>query len=97
VNSWPDRRILDLLRVELPIVLAPMTRPGTADLAIAVSEAGGLGSLLGFFALRATGCQRDEDGTGNYASQASRPINPTSSVTNRRFTTRNAISLGAHS
>jgi nitronate monooxygenase len=45
MNAWPNRRILDLLGVELPIVLAPMAGPGTAELAIAVSEAGGLGSL----------------------------------------------------
>ncbi|HXF53383.1 MAG TPA: nitronate monooxygenase [Hyphomicrobiaceae bacterium] len=42
---WPDRRIIDLVGVEHPIVLAPMAGPGTAELAIAVSEAGGLGSL----------------------------------------------------
>lgn len=42
---WPDRRFTDLVGTELPIVLAPMAGPGTADLAIAVSEAGGLGSL----------------------------------------------------
>jgi nitronate monooxygenase len=42
---WPDRRFIDLVGTELPIVLAPMAGPGTAELAIAVSEAGGLGSL----------------------------------------------------
>src|SRR5579864_7850571 len=45
MNAWPDRRILDLFGIELPIILAPMAGPGTAALAIAVSEAGGLGSL----------------------------------------------------
>ena len=45
MKSWPDRRILDLFGIELPIILAPMAGPGTAALAIAVSEAGGLGSL----------------------------------------------------
>lgn len=44
-KAWPDRRILDLFGIELPIMLAPMAGPGTAALAIAVSEAGGLGSL----------------------------------------------------
>ena len=43
--SWPDHRLLDLLGIELPIILAPMAGPGTAALAIAVAEAGGLGSL----------------------------------------------------
>ena len=45
MNAWPDRRILDLFGIELPIILAPMAGPGTADLAIAVSKAGGLGSM----------------------------------------------------
>jgi nitronate monooxygenase len=38
-------RFTDLARVELPLLLAPMAGPGTAELAIAVSEAGALGSL----------------------------------------------------
>jgi len=42
---WPDRRILDLFGIELPIVLAPMAGASGAELAIAVGEAGGLGSL----------------------------------------------------
>ncbi|HEX4419466.1 MAG TPA: nitronate monooxygenase [Kofleriaceae bacterium] len=42
---WPDRRILDLLRVDLPILLAPMAGAGLAELAIGVAEAGGLGAL----------------------------------------------------
>jgi nitronate monooxygenase len=42
---WPDRRLLDLLRLEVPIVQAPMAGSSGADLAVAVSTAGGLGSL----------------------------------------------------
>jgi nitronate monooxygenase len=42
---WPDRRLLDLFRVEVPIVQAPMAGAQGVALAIAVSEAGGLGSL----------------------------------------------------
>ena len=42
---WPDRRIIDLFGIEHPILLAPMAGPGTAELAIAVAEAGGLGAL----------------------------------------------------
>jgi nitronate monooxygenase len=45
MKSWPDRRILDLVGIESPIIVAPMAGPGTPELAIAVSEAGGLGSL----------------------------------------------------
>jgi nitronate monooxygenase len=42
---WPDRRLIDLLKVELPILLAPMAGAMDWELACAVSEAGGLGSL----------------------------------------------------
>jgi len=45
MTEWPDRRVLDLFGIELPIVLAPMAGPGTPQMTIAVSEAGGLGSL----------------------------------------------------
>ncbi|MFC7738600.1 NAD(P)H-dependent flavin oxidoreductase [Roseomonas sp. GCM10028921] len=43
--TWTDRRILDLFGIELPIVQAPMSGPTTPEMAAAVSEAGGLGSL----------------------------------------------------
>src|SRR5262245_29150077 len=42
---WPDRRLLDLFGIELPIIQAPMAGAQGSALAIAVSEAGGLGSL----------------------------------------------------
>jgi len=42
---WRDRRVLDLFGINLPILLAPMAGAGGAELAIAVAEAGGLGSL----------------------------------------------------
>src|SRR5262245_52561867 len=45
MNSWRDRRILDLFGIELPIIQAPMAGVSTPDMAIAVSAAGGLGSL----------------------------------------------------
>ena len=38
-------RFMQLAGIDLPILLAPMAGPGTAELAIAVSEAGGLGAL----------------------------------------------------
>jgi nitronate monooxygenase len=40
-----DRRFQELVGIDLPILLAPMAGPATAELAIAVAEAGGLGSL----------------------------------------------------
>ena len=42
---WPDRRAIDLLGIELPIIQAPMAGPVFAEMVIAVAEAGGLGSL----------------------------------------------------
>ncbi|MEO8558874.1 MAG: nitronate monooxygenase family protein [Rhodospirillales bacterium] len=42
---WPDRRIMDLFGIELPILQAPMAGAQGLEMAIAVSEAGGLGAL----------------------------------------------------
>jgi nitronate monooxygenase len=42
---WPSSRILDLFGIELPIIQAPMAGASTPEMVIAVSEAGGLGSL----------------------------------------------------
>jgi nitronate monooxygenase len=45
MNLWPDCRIQDLLGIEAPIVQAPMAGFALSEMVIAVSEAGGLGSL----------------------------------------------------
>lgn len=42
---WPDRRFVDLLGIEHPLVLAPIAGLGTVELAAAVCAGGGLGSL----------------------------------------------------
>jgi nitronate monooxygenase len=42
---WPDRRLLDLLQIEHPLVLAPMVGFATVELAASVCAAGGLGSI----------------------------------------------------
>ena len=44
-TAWPDRRILDLFGIDLPILQAPMAFSSTPEMAVAVSEAGGLGAL----------------------------------------------------
>src|SRR5215207_244530 len=44
-SMWPDQRIQNLLGIELPIIQAPMAGAGASEMVIAVSEAGGLGSL----------------------------------------------------
>src|ERR1022692_564607 len=45
MNHWPDHRIQELLGIELPIIQAPMVGANLSAMAIAVSQAGGLGSL----------------------------------------------------
>lgn len=45
MTFWPDRRILDLFGIDLPILQAPMAGATTAEMAIAVSDAGGLGAI----------------------------------------------------
>ena len=42
---WPDRKILDLFHIRLPIVQAPMANFGTVEMAIGAGEAGALASL----------------------------------------------------
>ena len=42
---WPDRRLTELLKIEHPIVQAPMAAVMDAQLVIAAAEGGGLGSL----------------------------------------------------
>ena len=42
---WPNRHLMDLLEIEHPLVLSPMAGIGTPELAAAVCEAGGLGSI----------------------------------------------------
>lgn len=44
-KTWPDTRLLDLFGIELPIIQAPMAGPTLHEMVVAVSEAGGLGSL----------------------------------------------------
>ena len=68
---WPDRRILDLLGIELPIIQAPMAGPVSSAMVIAVSEAGGLGSLP--CAMLSAEQARDE--LGVIRQRTSRPIN----------------------
>jgi nitronate monooxygenase len=60
-----------LVGLELPVLLAPMAGPGTPELCIAVSEAGGLGSLPCAM-LSAEAIDRD---LGIIRQRTSRPIN----------------------
>jgi nitronate monooxygenase len=42
---WPDRRLINLLKIEHPILLAPMAGAIDAEIAIAVAQGGGLPSV----------------------------------------------------
>ena len=42
---WPDRRLLELFNIELPIVQAPVAGAMDWELAVAAAEAGALASL----------------------------------------------------
>jgi nitronate monooxygenase len=42
---WPDRRLIDLFKIEFPIVQAPMAGIMDAELVIAAAQGGALGSL----------------------------------------------------
>src|SRR5688572_17234197 len=44
-SQWPFQRLQDLLGIQHPIIQAPMAGASLSAMAIAVSEAGGLGSL----------------------------------------------------
>jgi nitronate monooxygenase len=43
--TWPDRRILDRLGIDVPIIQAPMGGVATSAMVTAVARGGGLGSL----------------------------------------------------
>ncbi|PZM16714.1 NAD(P)H-dependent flavin oxidoreductase [Rhizobium tubonense] len=45
MSVWPDTKITDLFGINIPLVQAPMAGATTPEMVIAVSEAGGLGSL----------------------------------------------------
>jgi nitronate monooxygenase len=71
MSSWPDRRILDLFGIELPIIQAPMAGATTPEMAIAVSEAGGLGSLpTALYSL-----DQARDAIGRVRQGTTKPIN----------------------
>jgi nitronate monooxygenase len=42
---WPDNKLRDLFAIDLPIIQAPMAGSSGLEMAVAVSSAGGLGSL----------------------------------------------------
>jgi NAD(P)H-dependent flavin oxidoreductase YrpB (nitropropane dioxygenase family) len=81
---WPDQRIQDLFGIELPIIQAPMAGANGSEMVIAVSEAGGLGSLPR--AMLSLEQMRNE--LGIIRQRTSRPINLNFSATRRHKPTR---------
>jgi nitronate monooxygenase len=69
--AWPSRRLLDLLKIEHPIVQAPMGGHTSPDMPAAVSGAGGLGSFP--CALLTPAQVRDE--VGKIRAQTRKPLN----------------------
>jgi nitronate monooxygenase len=71
MTDWPDRRILNLLGIALPIIQAPMAGAATPAMAIAVAEAGGLGSLpCAMLSLSQVGSE-----LGAIRARTSKPVN----------------------
>jgi nitronate monooxygenase len=68
---WPNRRLTDLFKIEHPILLAPMAGAMDFELAIAVAEGGGLGSLPAAM-LTADGLRTQ---LGKYRERTSKPVN----------------------
>ena len=68
---WPDRRLIDLFKIEHPIVQAPMAGVMDAELVIAAGEAGALGSLP----CAMLGADKMREQVGIIRQRVSAPIN----------------------
>jgi nitronate monooxygenase len=68
---WPDRRIVDLFKIEHPILLGPMASAVDATLAIGVANGGGLGAIP--CAMLTAEQLREE--LGKYHAATSAPVN----------------------
>jgi nitronate monooxygenase len=71
MSAWPDTKIIDLFGIDIPIIQAPMAGATTPEMVIAVSEAGGLGSL----ASAQYSVEQLRDALGRIRSGTKRPIN----------------------
>jgi nitronate monooxygenase len=69
--TWPDTRLIDLFGVKLPIVQAPMANACGVDMAVAVAEAGGLGS----FPCAALTDEKIAAGMAEIRARTAKPIN----------------------
>src|ERR1700731_1854732 len=69
--AWPDKRLLQMLKIEHPIIQAPMGFHTSPEMAAAVCKAGGLGS---FPCGRLTAAQL-RDAVAKIRAQTTRPLN----------------------
>ena len=69
--TWPDTRLTDLFGIELPIVQAPMANASAVDMAVAVANAGGLGS----FPCASLTDDKVAEGVASIRARTNRPIN----------------------
>lgn len=68
---WPNRRLLDLLKIEHPIIQAPMGAHISPAMPVAVSGSGGLGS----FPCSALSSAQVRDLVGKIRAQTTKPLN----------------------
>lgn len=68
---WPNRRLLELLKIEHPILLAPMAGAMDFELAAEVAEGGGLGSLPAAM----LNAERLHEHVGQYRARTNKPVN----------------------
>jgi nitronate monooxygenase len=89
---WPDRRIVDLFKIEHPILLGPMAGAVDFALAVAVAKGGGLGAIP----CAMLTAEQLREVLGKYRSATQAPVNVNfSSVTRLRFPTMRARCAGA--
>jgi hypothetical protein len=70
-QGWPNRRLLDLARIDHPIIQAPMGGAVSPEMPVAVSGAGGLGSFPCSWLPPA----QLRDAVGKIRSQTAKPVN----------------------
>jgi nitronate monooxygenase len=70
-RMWPDRRLIELFGIEHPLVQAPMAGVQDWELAVAVSEAGGLGSL----ACAMLNAEKTRDEVAKIRARTKKPFN----------------------
>jgi nitronate monooxygenase len=70
-QGWPNRRLLDLVKIDHPIIQAPMGGHVSPEMPVAVCGAGGLGS----FPCSWLPSARLRDAVGKIRSQTTKPLN----------------------